>query len=95
MIEGKGDDESEDDTQVGFFTSCGTLSAQTAAKTIETLLNQAYLHQLSPDTTPKAGLDDRAVDSFASEALSRYDSSQFYGIVIDTGAAKRSTAGIS
>jgi hypothetical protein len=58
-------------------------------------LNQAYLHQLSPDTTPKAGLDDRAVDSFASEALSRYDSSQFYGIVIDTGAAKRSTAGIS
>ena len=71
------------------------LLPHTAAKTLETLMNQAYLHQLSPGTTPTpANETTETVDSFTTEGMSRYDSTQFYGLLIDTGAAKRSMAGI-
>jgi hypothetical protein len=40
------------------------------------------------------GSNDLTVDSFALGDSSRYSSKEFYGVVIDTGAAKRSTAGI-
>jgi hypothetical protein len=81
-------------TQATYFTSCGALAAQTAAKTTKALMNQACLHQLSPSTAmPRTDLD--VAESFSAGTTSRYDSSQFYGIIIDTGAAKRSTAGVS
>jgi hypothetical protein len=92
---GKGDDQLEEDTQDSFLTSYGTLLAQTATKITKTLINQAYLHQLSPHLTSIARPDSETTDSFTLEALSRYNSSQFYRIIINTGATKRSTAGIS
>jgi hypothetical protein len=110
VIEDTGDqasDQSKESIQQ-FFTSCGTLSLQIAAKTTELLLNQACIHRLSPDRSLSDKLlpDSTSVpelrtlrtditDLFTTDVPSCYGSGEFYRIIIDTRAAKRSTAGIS
>ena len=89
------DDPNDEAIKATYFTSCGTLSTQTAASTVEALMNQAYLHQLSPSIAILRIDPNDVVESLITSTISRYDSSQFYSIIIDTGAAKRSIAGSS
>ena len=89
-------DQLQEGIPASFFTSCGILSAESAANITQKLSNQACLHHLSPAMSHghAGGSNDLNVDSFALGDSSRYGSKEFYGVVIDTGAAKRSTAGI-
>jgi hypothetical protein len=62
---------------------------------VNSLSNQSLLHQLTPRLTPKefTASHDNIEESLITSTSSRYDSHCFYGIVIDTGASKYSTAG--
>jgi hypothetical protein len=53
------------------------------------------MHQLITrlPSEPKDNLTDDLTDNFTTRNTSRYDSQHFYGVVIDTGASKYSTAG--
>ena len=61
----------------------------------EILTNQSCLHQLTTEApVQEYDTEPQAIDSLvAGGQESRYDSKSFYGIVIDTGASKFSTAG--
>jgi hypothetical protein len=84
-----------------WFTTVGSLftAPVTLTGTTNTLVNDltslSLLHRLTGETrtlTPgKALIEDTF--AFTVEATSRYDSGRFYGVVIDTGASKYSTAG--
>jgi hypothetical protein len=85
----------EQDTEA-FFTSIGSLSRDLASSTVTELAKRALLHQLTGETpTPlQATIPISQKDlSVYNMSLSRYDSRQFHGIMIDTGAATCSTAG--
>ena len=90
-------DDTEETTQETFFTSCGTLSTDAAIETVRRLTNQACEHQFLCNTAPTPQFDVATpiLETFLMDSTSRYGSDHFYGIVVDTGAAKRSTAGIA
>jgi hypothetical protein len=108
LLEENPPDDQDPHHQESFFTACGTLSATAAASTVEQLSNQAFLHSLSPGITRNSELLEMATSevaasevgaspydsAYASEPSPRYGSDQFQGILIDTGAAKHSTAGL-
>jgi hypothetical protein len=82
-----------------YFTSVEVLSTESSVPYIvpyvETLVdnlnNQAFMHQLT-NRLPSEPVE--VTDNFTTEGTtSRYGSDRFYGIVIDTGASKYSTAG--
>jgi hypothetical protein len=86
------------------FTSVASLLTQTApavlvetANTLVDGLNSISLvHQLTghdPTLTPDESCTEDT-HTFTVEGTSRYDSHHFYGVVIDTGASKYSTAGL-
>ena len=92
----------EQDTEA-FFTSAGSLSRDLASSTVTELANRAFLHQvtkeipnpketLSPRDPSEGTLDPRDLSVY-SMSLSRYDSRQFHGVMVNTGAAMCSTAG--
>jgi hypothetical protein len=82
-----------------FLTTCGSLPGQLASTTTIELANRAFEHQLSTRALESSDVTadspnqthDGAVNSLIT--ASRYNATRFYGIMIDTGAAKRSTAG--
>ena len=101
------DDENDESADVpaastAFFTSVQDESsfAQTnpySSSLVESLNNQVFTHQLTTQTPTIANTDEFDVFTAANSFMgknpsSRYDARQFYGIVIDTGAAKYSTA---
>jgi hypothetical protein len=73
-----------------FLTSFGKMQCQEAIKGITALADRSFAHALVR-TAPTAA-DDKS-DPFAYTTTSRYTSDRFYGVMIDTGALKRSTAG--
>jgi hypothetical protein len=76
-----------------FVTSFGVLESQRAFDITTNLANQSLTHALTRADTasdPTTTLDS---DPFAYTTTSRYTANRFYGIMIDTGASKRSTAG--
>jgi hypothetical protein len=93
LVEGDTDEEEE-----AFFTSIGSISS--GKQLIQDLANRACSHQVTayiPHLTLPDAIGTRP-DSIPEEPVafatgSRYDSTTFYGIVIDTGASKFSTAG--
>jgi hypothetical protein len=87
-----GIDQPDKDSPVSYFIQVS--HEATAAMAIE-LTNRAAEHSLtlSDSTTPLLQeLQDLQV-VYSNDSESRYNSRQFHGIMIDTGAAKRSTAG--
>ena len=71
-----------------FITSFGTIHS---AQTISTeLANRSFDHAI---TGSNPGLQHHESDPFTYITSERYNSDEFYGIMIDTGASKRSTAG--
>ncbi len=80
-----------------YITSFGSLSIESAATTAGELANRAFIHQMTSDI-PKATTDttdtvNDTIGAYKATSKSRYNSEQFYGIMIDTGASKHSTAG--
>jgi hypothetical protein len=73
-----------------FLTSFGEMQCQEAIEATTALANRSFAHALVR-TAPTAA-DDKS-DPFAYTTTSRYTSDRFYGVMIDTGASKRSTAG--
>ena len=83
-------------TSTTFFTSCGPLSDPFATSITADLANRTCAHQLTtatPVSTAPNDEIDNIVDIFAALSPSRYNSTEFFGIVIDTGASEHSTAG--
>jgi hypothetical protein len=75
-----------------YLTSFGELTHSEATHVSRTLADKAYSHSLtSTDTTKPAPTEDTL--SYLSNTNSRYNSDTFRGIVIDTGASTKSTAG--
>ena len=69
------DDYNKEAIKATYFTSCGTLSAQTAANTIKALINQAYLYQLSLSTTMLRTDPNDVAELLVASTPLRYDSS--------------------
>ena len=79
------------------------ITEEGTASMVRDLANRALVHLITTkDTTiiaPVAPAKDRAreevrTDTYNADSnLSRYNSSQFYGIIVDTGASKYSTGG--
>jgi hypothetical protein len=89
------DDYNQEDPEPAehFTTSFGVLEPERAFNITTTLANQSLAHALTcTDTVTLAATDS---DPFMYTTTSRYTSGVFYGIMIDTGASKRSTAGYS
>jgi hypothetical protein len=82
-------DEEEDQTE-HFITSFGVLEPQRAFDITTNLANQSLAHALTHTDTAATATDS---DPFMYTTTSRYTSNVFYGIMIDTGASKKSTAG--
>jgi hypothetical protein len=80
-----------------FITSFGALEPQRAFDITTNLANQSLTHALTgADTTSDStATDSTATDSdpFIYTTTSRYTSDVFYGVMIDTGASRKSTAG--
>ena len=75
------------------FTSLGSMSEVNAIATITELANRSVSHQISPSPTQQADATTTDSDTFKSSSEGRYSSSCFRGVMIDTGASRRSTAG--
>jgi hypothetical protein len=90
-----GNTEAESET---FFTSAGQMSSAYAKEITNTLNNSAFVHSLSAyqqqtsDISPPKDLPTES-QSFVASEQKRYGPSQFYGLMIDTGASQRSTVG--
>ena len=82
-----GDTESESET---FFTSAGQMSTAYTKDITNTLNNSAFVHSLSAYQQQNS---DTKGHSFVASEQKRYGPSQFYGLMIDTGASQRSTVG--
>ena len=74
-----------------FLTSFGMIQHEGAINTVTDLADRSFTHAIT-GTNPTAHHNNDS-DPFAYVATSRYTSDEFYGIMIDTGASKRSTAG--
>jgi transposase InsO family protein len=83
--------------QTTFFTSSDTFPEALAAPIATELANQAFTHRLTAENHTeehdKEPPDKSGNAIFNAVGTSRYDSTQFRGIIIDTGAAGHSTAG--
>jgi hypothetical protein len=73
-----------------FLTSFGEIQCQKAIKATTALANQSFAHALV--RTALTTTDDKS-DPFTYTTTSRYTSDRFYGVMINTKALKRSTAG--
>jgi hypothetical protein len=81
-----------------YWTSYGELSSESASLITQILSNQAYMHLESSSTlaTRDAELETPdTLDAFSTGTTPRYGpGTPFYGLIVDTGAAEHSTAGI-
>jgi hypothetical protein len=95
ITEYEGEEEQYDDDEIElinafFIGHDGDSEAeQFFTTTVNSLSNQAFQHVL----TRSIPTSDSSPDPFAYATSSRYTSDKFYGIMVDTGASKVSTAG--
>jgi hypothetical protein len=82
----------EDDQATAYYTLYGEIELDNATATASELANRAYSHAVTTiDTTIDAFHTE--TDPFTYNTTSRYTSTKFMGVMIDTRASKRSTAG--
>lgn len=98
--------DSEPDTEkpagptndTNYFTSFGELSFYNASSTAMELANRAFAHAMtaadsSDLSTPSLRSPDVDPFMYTAKTTSRYTSTVFMGLMVDTGASRRSTAG--
>jgi len=81
------------------FTTCDLQPPEllnTASDLVNNLMNRSCTHLLTGEnhTTESSKLPIEDTRTFTVGGTSRYDTNRFYGIVIDTGAAKYLTTGL-
>ena len=88
-------EEPTDDTIVSYITSFDCLPAKSAILTTIELANRAFIHQViaKPAKPLETNSELMTEEAFNASSSLRYDSKQFYSIIIDIGASKRSIAG--
>jgi hypothetical protein len=66
-----------------------------ASDLVNNLMNRSYTHLLTGEnhTTESSKPPIEDARTFTVRGMSRYDTNRFYGIIIDTRAAKYSTTG--
>ena len=75
-----------------FCTTVGQVEKQEAVSMANLLANKVFTHSfLSTDLEPNSADNDPF--TYTTTSISRYNSTQFVGIMVDTGASTRSTAG--
>lgn len=72
-----------------FLTSFGPIGATDASNITSSLAERSFVHALTADSNPSLAESD----PFAYLTTDRYTQDAFYGVMIDSGASKRSTAG--
>ena len=80
---------SDSDSQYCFITSFGTLTTEEATSISAELANKACAHLLTENTS----IQEDDPFSYTATTGSRYTSTVFMGIIIDTAASKKSTGG--
>jgi len=86
----------QDNTSESFLTTFRTVTDAQALSTTADLANRSFAHAISP-VKPLCGPVNPPPEQdpfvYSNNTTSRYTSEKFYGIMIDTRASKRSTAG--
>jgi hypothetical protein len=79
-----------------YFALFGQVKQSEASSMITELANQAFCHSLTAEDITMTPADSQDSNPFSyTSTASRYSADNFLGIMIDTGASKRSTAGYS
>ena len=96
-IEPRLDLEDSDTQSAAYLTTFRELAPSEATSTSMELANKAFSHSLKAVDTTEITTTALNTDPFAysANAESRYTSTVFMGIMIDTGASRKSTAGYS
>lgn len=77
-----------------FLTSFGLIQPDSATSVASDLADRSFSHQITQETPGEPTLPQIDGDTYSvGIGTSRYNSDQFYGIMIDTGASMKSTAG--
>src|SRR5207302_3230046 len=88
--------QDDQDTSESFLTTFGPVTDAQALLTTADLANRSFAHAVSP-VKPLCGPAKPPPEQdpfvYSNNTTSRYTSNKFYGIMINTGASKRSTAG--
>jgi hypothetical protein len=80
----------EEEEPAQFMTSIGGMSDKEASAFTSDLCNNASLHSVTADLPNQTSTTQEA---FTTDESKRYNSSRFFGIMIDTGASRKSTVG--
>ena len=87
----------EQETSETFLTTFGPFTDSQAFNITTVLADRSFIHSIAPENhsanTPVTDVTDREQDPFAYITTERYTPKEFYGVMIDTGASKKSTAG--
>ena len=90
-------DDQEQETSETFLTTFGPFTDSEAFNITTVLADRSFIHSIAPEdqyaSTPVTDVTDHEQDPFAYITTERYTPKEFYGIMIDTGASKKSTAG--
>jgi hypothetical protein len=83
-----------------FLTTFGPFTDDQAFNIITVLANRSFAHSITPKNPfisipirPVTDFTDREQDLFTYITIKRYMSKEFYSIIIDIGASKKSTIG--
>jgi hypothetical protein len=93
-------DIQEQETSEMFLTTFGSFTDVQAFNITTVLADRSFAHSIAPKDPPASTpvepvteVTDHEQDLFAYITTERYTPKEFYGVMIDTGASKKSTAG--
>jgi hypothetical protein len=81
------------DTEIRFTSFKGVVPTGTLENLITELCNHSFSYQMTEQGPQPPYEDENTVDTFTNEPTLRYDSGQFFGVCVDTGASTYSTGG--
>jgi hypothetical protein len=90
----------EQESLEAFLTTFGSFTDDQAFNITTILANRSFLHLIAPENPPVStpirpvtDFTDQEQDPFTYITTKRYTSKEFYSIIIDIGASKKSTTG--
>ena len=90
-------DAQEQETSETFLTTFRPFTDSQAFNITTILANRSFIHSIAPEnhsaSTPVTDVTDHEQDPFAYITTERYTPKEFYSIIIDTSASKKSTTG--
>ena len=90
-------DTQEQETLKIFLTTFGPFMDSQAFNITTVLANYFFIHSIAPKnysvSTPITDITDHEQDLFAYITTERYTPKEFYSVIINTGASKKSTIG--